>query len=186
MVAADSRPSSAGAAGGGAGGLGGLGGRTTTNNGSTGQSNASTAIGASATGTVTSVGTVASSSSGVATFPVVVTVKGTPASFHAGASATAAIAYHELRNVLAVPVTALSQSNGASYVTISNNGSQSKRQVTTGITSGGQVEITNGLQAGDQVVVTIPNFRRGTGTGTGGFSGGGNFTGLRGAGGGTP
>jgi len=148
---------------------------------SNGSSQTNTAVGASATGTVTSVGTVASSSSGVATFPVVITISGTPAAFHAGASASAAIVYSQKVNVLAVPVTALTQSNGTSYVTVSANGKTSKRAVTTGTTSNGQIEITSGLQTGEQVVLTIPNFTRtgtrgGNGT-TGGFPGGGEFRG---------
>ena len=57
------------------------------------------------------------------------------------------------------------------------------RTVTTGITAGGQTEITSGLKAGEQVVLTLPaafgGFNR---TGTGGSGGGGGFGG---AGGGT-
>jgi len=151
------------------------------NNNGNGNSQTNTAVGASATGTVTSVGTVASSSSGVATFPVVITIPGTPNAFHAGASASAAIVYSELSNVLAVPVSAVTQSGGASYVTVSANGKTSKRTVTTGTTSNGQIEITSGVRAGEQVVVTIPNFGRNRnrtgngGTNGGQFPGGGQF-----------
>jgi hypothetical protein len=99
----------------------------------------------------------------------VITVDGTPEAFHAGASASAAIVYAEKANVLAVPITAVTQSGGQSYVTVSNNGKQSKQAVTTGTTSGAQIEITGGLNEGDQVVVTIPNFGRNR-TGTNGNS----------------
>jgi hypothetical protein len=155
------------------------------NNGGT-QSNTNTAVGASATGKVTSVGTVASSSSGVATFPVVITIDGTPDAFHAGASASAAIVYGEKANVLAVPVNAVTQSGGQSYVTVSANGQTSKRAVTTGTTANGQIEITKGLRSGEQVVVTLPNFGRNrTGNGNGNAPGGGQFpTGGFGGGGG--
>jgi multidrug efflux pump subunit AcrA (membrane-fusion protein) len=153
------------------------------NNNTNGNSQTNTAVGASATGTVTSVGTVASSSSGVATFPVVITIDGIPDAFHAGASASASIVYSQKPNVLAVPVSAVTQSGGASYVTVSTNGKTSKRTVTTGTTANGQIEITSGVEAGDQVVVTVPNFtrngtRNGNGTTGGGqfqFPGGGRF-----------
>ena len=166
---------------------GGGGGGTNTN----GNSQTNTAVGAAATGRVTSVGTVASSSSGVATFPVVITIAGTPDAFHDGASASAAIVYSEKANVLAVPLNAVTQSNGESYVTVSTNGKTAKRTVTTGTTANGQIEITSGLQAGDQVVVTLPNFarsvgRNGNGNSNGGqfqFPGGGGFSGRGGGGG---
>ncbi len=174
--------------GGGAGGFTGFGGAAPTANGATntnanpatGSTPTPTATAASATGTVTSVGTIASSSSGVATFPVVVTVDGTPSGFHAGAAASAVITYHAIPNALAVPAAAITRSNGSPAVTVSANGAKSTRAVTTGITSNGEIQITSGLNAGDQVVVTIPT-RRATGTGTGtgtrgGFTGGG-FTG---------
>ncbi len=171
--------------GGGGGGfaIGNFGGGGGNSSNSSSQSNTNTAVGAAATGKVTSVGTVASSSSGVATFPVVITVDGTPDAFHAGASASAAVVYSQLSNVLAVPVNAVTQSNGQSYVTVSANGQTTKRTVTTGTTSNGQIEITSGLQAGEQVVVTLPNFTRngsrtGNGSPTGGqFPGGGEFPG---------
>jgi multidrug efflux pump subunit AcrA (membrane-fusion protein) len=163
-----------GAGGFGGFGRGGFGSAATNANGgnATSGTNAATATGDAATGKVTSVGTIASSSSGVATFPVVVTVTGTPAGFHAGASASTVIAYKTLGNVLAVPVLAITRTNGASSVTVSANGATSSRVVTTGITSGGQVQITSGLQAGEQVVVTIPARRTTTGSGSNGSTNG--------------
>jgi multidrug efflux pump subunit AcrA (membrane-fusion protein) len=157
------------------------GGGSNTNGSGNANSQTNTAVGAAATGTVTSVGTVASSSSGVATFPVVLTIDGAPDAFHAGASASAAIVYSQKPNVLAVPISAVTQSGGASYVTVSTNGKTAIRTVTTGTTANGQIEITSGVRAGEQVVVTLPNFtRNGTrnrsgSTGGGQFPGGGQF-----------
>jgi multidrug efflux pump subunit AcrA (membrane-fusion protein) len=159
--------------------FGGGGNNNSNNSNNSGNSQTNRAVGAAATGKVTSVGTVASSSSGVATFPVVIAIDGTPDAFHAGASASAAIVYSQKTNVLAVPVNAVTQSGGESYVTVSTNGKTSKRTVTTGTTANGQIEITSGLQSGDQVVVTLPNFtrnRNGNGNTNGGqFPGGGQF-----------
>jgi multidrug efflux pump subunit AcrA (membrane-fusion protein) len=146
-----------------------------TNANGNGNAQTNTAVGASTTGKVTSVGTVASSSSGVATFPVVIDVDGAPDAFHDGASASAAIVYSETANVLAVPLNAVTQSSGESYVTVSTNGKTSRRTVTTGTTANGQIEITSGLQAGDQVVVTLPNFARNAGRNGNGNTNGGQF-----------
>lgn len=146
-----------------------------------------------ATGTVTSVGVIATSTSGVATFPVEVTVAGNPSGFHAGASASVAITYQELPDVVQVPAAAVTRSNGQSSVTVSAGGKKSSRSVVTGITAGGQVQVTSGLAPGDQVIVSVPvagnvggnrngggsggtgTGRTGTGTGTGtrNFGGGG-------------
>jgi macrolide-specific efflux system membrane fusion protein len=160
--------------GGPAGGFAGFGGARPGGNGTGSGANASTstptATAASAAGTVTSVGTIASSSQGVATFPVVVTVNGTPSGFHAGASASTVVTYRTLPNVLAVPTNAIARSNGGSSVTVSANGAKTSRVVTTGISSGGQTQITSGLSSGDQVVVVVPT-RRTTGTGTNGNGG---------------
>jgi membrane fusion protein, macrolide-specific efflux system len=146
-----------------------------------------------ATGTVTSVGAIASNTSGVAQFPVVITLNNTPQGFFAGATVNVSITYNQLTNVLEVPTLAITRSNGASYVTVSENGQKSQKTVTTGITSGGFTQLTGGLARGDLVVVTIPtqvanaanNASRTGGTGgAGGFGGGGGFRGG-GTGGGT-
>ena len=135
---------------------------------------------ASATGTVTSVGAIASNTSGVAQFPIVITLNNTPQGFFAGATVNVAITYNQLTNVLEVPTLAITRSNGASYVTVSENGKKSQKAVTTGITSGGFTQITGGLARGELVVVTIPtqvantnNSNRTGGAGGGGFRGGG-------------
>jgi multidrug efflux pump subunit AcrA (membrane-fusion protein) len=145
----------------------------------------------SAEGTVTSVGAIATNTSGVASFPVVVTLTNTPSGFFAGATVNVAITYNKLDNVLQVPTLAITRSNGQSFVTVSKNGQKSQQAVTTGITSGGFTQITDGLSRGDLVVVTIPTQVAGNntnggartgGTGGGGLGGGGG--GLRGGGGG--
>jgi len=137
---------------------------------------------------VTSVGVIATSTSGVAPFPVVVTVAGHPSEFHAGATASVAITYQELPDVVQVPVAAVTRANGKSSVTVSANGKKSVRPIVTGITAGGQVQVTSGLSAGESVVVTIPvagnggaNTNANTGrTGTGTGNGAGTGTGRTG------
>jgi multidrug efflux pump subunit AcrA (membrane-fusion protein) len=194
--AATVTPSNSPAAGGGRGGAarffgGGQNGQTTPTTTDNSQAQAAQgALGgqaqtATATGTVTSVGAIATNTSGVATFPVVVTLSGTPQGFFAGATVNVAITYNQLTNVLQVPTLAVTRSNGQSFVTVSENGKKSQRAVTTGITSGGFTQITSGLSRGQLVVVTIPTQATGNNSGSrtnGG--GGGGLGGFRGGGGG--
>jgi macrolide-specific efflux system membrane fusion protein len=115
---------------------------------------------------VATVGTIASASSGVATFPVVVRVTGSTAGLYAGATAQVSIVYNQLTDVIQVPALAVTQTNGQSFVTVSVAGEKTKRAVTTGITSDGQVQITSGLKAGENVVVAIPTARGSNGSPT--------------------
>jgi multidrug efflux pump subunit AcrA (membrane-fusion protein) len=112
---------------------------------------------AAATGQVTKVGAVASASSGVATYPVTVAFTDTSGDYHAGATATVEITYAQKNDVVQVPVFAVTTTNGTSTVTVSKDGKTETRTVTTGLTSGGMVEITSGLAAGEQVVINRPN-----------------------------
>ena len=120
----------------------------------------------------------------MASFPVVVTVNGTPSGLFAGSTVNVAITYNQLDNVLQVPTLAITRSNGQAYVTVSQNGKKSQRAVATGISSGGQTQITSGLSRGDLVVVTVPTQTGGTqGTTTGNrtTTGGGQNTIFTGA-----
>jgi membrane fusion protein, macrolide-specific efflux system len=115
-------------------------------------------------GTVASIGLVASVSSGVATFPVVVDVTGTPSGLYEGASATISIIYHQVTDVLAVPAAAISMSGGKNVVHTMVHGHRVAKDVTIGLTSGGLTQITSGLTAGEQVVVPIPRAVSGSGS----------------------
>jgi membrane fusion protein, macrolide-specific efflux system len=136
-------------------------------------------------GTVTSVGLLASSTSGVASFPVIVTVTGTPKGLFVGSSASVSVIYRQLADVLEVPAAAIHYSAGKATVLQSRSGKTVSVPVGAGLTSGGVTQITSGLSAGQQVLVaqsTSPSAgaggstRSGTGTG-GGFGGGSGFGG---------
>ncbi len=150
-------------------------------------------------GTVASIGLTADTSSGVATFPLVIDVTGTPSGLYAGASATVSIIYHQLTDVLAVPAAAVRPSGRRTVVDTIVHGRRVARPVTIGLTTGGQTQITSGLTAGERVVVTIPRDTGGSGSNSGGGNGflfgpGGGFPGggsvrirpARGPGGGGP
>ena len=140
-------------------------------------------------GTVSSVGIVATTTSGVASFPVVVAVTGSPAGVYPGAGANLQIVYKQLSDVLLVPTLAINRTNGTTTVLVPNGGKQVRRTITTGASSGGQTQVLSGLTEGQQVLVAVPT-GTGTGTGAGGtngrtgrqFGGGGTFP--RGTGGG--
>jgi len=157
---------------------------TPTTSGSDALGSLSQAPTTSATGTVTSVGAIATSTSGVASFPVVVSVDGSPSGFFAGSTAQVAITYNQLDNVLQVPSLAITRANGQEFVTATENGKRTQRAVTTGLVAGGQTQITGGLTRGELVVVTVPGrIAGGNGNGNGanrnatngnrGFNGGG-------------
>jgi len=138
-------------------------------------------------GTVRSVGVVASSSSsGTASFPVVIDVTGTPEGLHAGTTATVAITVKQLTDVLTVPTQAVRTTDGATTVQLSKDGTITTTPVTVGGVYGTSTVITDGLAEGDQVVVvtrSVPRTRSTTSTGSnqqpgqGGFPGGGDFGG---------
>lgn len=154
-------------------------------------------------GTIASVGVMATTSSGVATFPVNISVTGNPSGLHAGDTATVSLIYRQLSGVLVVPTAAVHTIGGQRVVYLVSGGKQVSHPIGVGLSSGGSTQITSGLNEGDQVEVAIPatsnggagssasrsarpsggprqfpgggNF--GGGAGGGGFGGGGNFSG---------
>lgn len=156
----------------------------------TGQSVAVVPAGAatSVTGTVTSVSRVPTSSSGVVSFPIVVTVSGHPSGVYAGASATLTITTKHAFKALEIPTLAIHYNGSQATVSVNNGGGAVTRKITVGTSFGLETQVLSGIKAGDKVVVTLPTFGQGTtrgGTGgTGGF-GGGFGGGTGGFGGGT-
>jgi macrolide-specific efflux system membrane fusion protein len=135
-------------------------------------------------GTVASVGMVGNQSSGVTTYPVTITVTGSPGDLPLGASAQISIIVRQLTGAVVVPRTAVHQNGAGSVVYEMAGGTQVSHPVTVGLSAGGQTQIISGLAAGTPVVVpaaptgSSPSTTRrgngaaGTGRG-GGFSGGG-------------
>ncbi len=116
-------------------------------------------------GTVGEVGLVSTSTSGVAAYPVVVDVTGSPADLHDGVSVDVSIIYERRTDVLTVPAAAVTTVDGESVVQqTAADGSQVATVVTVGETSGNLVEITSGLAEGDEVLVTVFTPAAGSGT----------------------
>ncbi len=143
-----------------------------------------TVTGASDTvyGTISSIGLVSSSTSGTASYPVVIDVTGSPSGLHDGANVTATLIYKQVSNVLVVPTIALHRNaNGGQYVEQVKNGKTVQTTVRVGIASGGQTQIVSGLSAGDKIIVPQVTLGRGgtgnNGNGSGPRSGTFNFPG---------
>jgi multidrug efflux pump subunit AcrA (membrane-fusion protein) len=134
-------------------------------------------------GVVSSVGLIASTTSGVASYPVTIAVTGNPGGLYPGASATVTLIVRQLSNVTTVPTAALHYTSSGAVVYEMVNGRQVAHPVTTGMTSGGETQIVSGLSVGTEVVV--PSARTGAGLTTGGatrgtgrgFGGGAGFGG---------
>jgi macrolide-specific efflux system membrane fusion protein len=140
-------------------------------------------------GTVASVGLLASTTSDVASFPVVVDVTGSPSGLYGGSSATVSITTEELRDVVVVPTAALHYSGNSVSVLADEGGKKVTKVITVGAASAGDTQVLSGLAVGDKVYETEVTFRGGLRTGTSGAraglfgdSGSSGFTG--GAGGG--
>jgi hypothetical protein len=130
---------------------------------------------------------VASTSAGVAGYPVVISFDADANAFYPGATVTASITTQAKHDVLEVPTRAISTQNGSPVVTVATTGKvggpTAVRAVTTGLTAGGETEITSGLRQGEDVVITLPAFGgAGRTGGFGGFGGGGFGGGTGGAG----
>ncbi len=129
-------------------------------------------------GTVGSVGLLATTTSGVSSFPVVIDVTGSPAGLFGGSSANVSIIVKELQDVIVVPTTAITYSGGATSVTLDSDGTRTTQAVTIGTASGGQTQVISGLSVGQKIYVTTVSFRGPLGTGRaggGGFGGGGGW-----------
>jgi macrolide-specific efflux system membrane fusion protein len=136
-------------------------------------------------GTVASIGLIATESSGVATFPVVVDVTGDPSELYAGSTASVSIVVKQLNNVVEVPTAAISYSTGGqATVTQVKGGKRISTAVSLGQAESGETQITSGLVPGDRLVERVVKFTGGTGAArTGGLGGlGGTSGGLGGTG----
>jgi macrolide-specific efflux system membrane fusion protein len=136
-------------------------------------------------GLVSSVGIVAASTSGVASFPVVVDVTGSPAGLYAGATADLQIVYKQLSDVVTVPTLAIRRAQEKSYVLVPSGAGQAEKEITVGVSSGGLTQVVTGLSEGDTVLVAVPTGNTGgNGNRTGRIGGGGGFGGNGGGTGG--
>jgi len=145
-------------------------------------------VGSSATpifGMVSSVGLISTSTGSTASYPVVVTITGSPPGLHDGAAATVDLIYRQLTNVLTVPTVAIHTGAAGKSINRILNGKAVPGAITTGFAADGVTQILSGLAEGDEVQVPVTaGARTGAGrTGTGGAAGSGGAGGYGGAGG---
>jgi multidrug efflux pump subunit AcrA (membrane-fusion protein) len=137
-------------------------------------------------GTVASIGLIATETSDVATFPVVIDVTGDPTGLYAGSTADISIIVKQLNDVVEVPTAAITYNptSGQATVTEVKGGKDVSVDVTVGEAALGETQITSGVSAGDSIVERVVKFTGGAGgTGGAGITGGFTRTGGGGAGG---
>ncbi len=133
------------------------------------------------TGTITKIAVVGTSSNGVTTYPVTIQFTGDITGLKGGMNANGEIVVNELKNVLYVPLEAVTTTNKKSYVWVKENGSSSskssgntpqgsggsssnsktstyyagavKKEVTTGENTDSYIIIKSGLSEGDTIVL---------------------------------
>lgn len=105
-------------------------------------------------GTITSVGAQASSSGGVAQYPVNITFDKTE-DMLSGMNASVKVILEEADNVLTIPLTAVTEEGNTSYVYTGYDEStgelSGKTEVTLGVSDENTVEVTDGLKEGDTI-----------------------------------
>ncbi len=107
-------------------------------------------------GTLTSVGQIAQPGTGIPSYPITITLTGTPSGIVAGMTAQLTIVVKQLKGVLEVPTPAISYKRGRPAVTVVEaGGARVVHPVTIGTTTGGETEITHGLSAGARVAVRV-------------------------------
>ncbi|HEY3338652.1 MAG TPA: biotin/lipoyl-binding protein [Propionicimonas sp.] len=133
------------------------------------------------TGTVASVGIVATSTSdGAATFPIVINLAGEHKDLYSGTTASAVITTGSYPDVLTVPTAAIRTENSTTVVSKVTGTTVTTTEVTIGTVFGTYTEIKSGLAEGDSVQIT---FTRPTSSSTGSASSqGGGFGGGFGGG----
>ena len=106
------------------------------------------------TGRVVQVGIKAEQgSAGTTVFPVVVQLDRTEVPLRLGYNATVDIKVLSRKGIISVPITAVLQEDGASYLYVVEEGKARRREVKTGEKSEEWVEITSGLAEGERVVI---------------------------------
>jgi macrolide-specific efflux system membrane fusion protein len=133
-----------------------------------------TAIDSSLTGTVTAISPTASTSSqGVVSYPVTITIQDPPPTARAGMSADVTITTASATNVLVVPASALQGATGNySVLVLEANGTTRRVPVEVGLVTNAMAEIKSGLSEGMNVVTGTTADLVGTNTNNGRFGGG--------------
>ncbi len=131
------------------------------------------------TGSVISIDTVGSVSSGVVSYPLAISLDTTSDHLFSNMAATAKIVIDTRDQVLVVPSSAVKTTNGQTTVQTYNHKTLATVEVETGLTDGSSTEIISGLNEGDTVITsttsTTNSNRTQTGSSDSVFGGSGGF-----------
>lgn len=106
------------------------------------------------TGTVVEIGLVPASSSDIVVFPVKIKLDSVDPRVKTGMTAKADIIVQEEKATLVVPIEAIVEMNGESFVSLVEGESTRLVPVTTGISNDSYIQIVEGLTEGDQVLAS--------------------------------
>lgn len=106
-------------------------------------------------GTIESVDSIGTSSSGVVTYTALIAFESAPNTILAGMTASATIQTQRHDAVLVVPNSAIITSNGQTLARIIRNGEMTMTPVEIGIASDTSTEIISGLSEGDTIVTSV-------------------------------
>lgn len=137
------------------------------------------------TGKVVSIAQTSSTTNGVVTYPVTVSIANPPAGLRLGQSANISVTTATADGALVVPGLAISTTGNRQTVNVLKNGTPTPVTVTTGISASGRTQVLTGLSEGDQVELPAISSTLDTGTTPatgGGFGAGGLSGGNRGGG----
>lgn len=126
-------------------------------------------------GTITKVGTFGSSSGSSAKYTVEITIP-KDEKMRIGMSASATIMIDEAEDAVLIPIAALQERGGSTFVYTEKGDDDSlsgEVEVETGLSNGSQVEILSGLEAGDTVYYLKAESSDDSSDAMGGFGGGG-------------
>ena len=108
---------------------------------------------ASATGVVTAVDAVATTSSSLVTYGVTLSVEGAPEELRNGMTATVAVIVDSVDDAVWVPATAVTTTGGVSTVTIRKDGVDTVTTVEVGLVGDNGTQVLSGVGVGDELVV---------------------------------
>ena len=112
-----------------------------------------TALNASVAGKVMALAPSGSSSGGVVSFGVVISLSGLPAGARPGMSVQVAVTIASANNVLAIPAAAVQGTVGAYQARVLGaDGQPQERSITVGLITSDLVEVRSGLQSGERVI----------------------------------
>jgi HlyD family secretion protein len=139
------------------------------------------------TGKVVSIAQTSSTTNGVVTYPVTVSIDNPPDALRRGQSANISVTTATADDALVVPSLAMTTSGTRQTVTVVKDGTTTAKQITTGISANGRTQVLSGLAEGDQIQLPAISGTLDTGTAstTGNGLGGGAGFGGGNRGGGT-